>query len=245
LRTPPCTSALRDNCPVPEVPFWAPVLHAGRHPGPQAVRARPRVDHLPGPHGPAGRRAGSVPVMVDVLQAEVVARRLLSGELPRRWRHSAGVAAQASRLALRPGMDLGLVVAAAWLHDIGYASRLVDTGFHPLDGARHLRGLALDERVVNLVAHHSCARIEARLRGLEELLRHEFPRDPLLPHDELCFCDQTTSPDGELVDVAERLAEIRGRYEEGHVVRLFVDLAEAELVATVRRVEARYDLQPR
>jgi hypothetical protein len=48
-----------------------------------------------------------------------------------------------------------------------------------------------------------------------------------------------------LVDVAERLAEIRRRYEEGHVVRLFVDLAEAELVATVRRVEARYDLQPR
>jgi HD domain len=183
--------------------------------------------------------------MVDVLQAEVVARRLLADELPRRWRHSAGVVAQAWRLAEPPSMDLGLLVAAAWLHDIGYASPLVDTGFHPIDGARHLRGLAIDERVVNLVAHHSCARIEARLRGLEEVLRCEFPRDPLLPHDELCFCDQTSGPDGDVVDVAERLAEIRGRYEDGDVVRRFVDLAEPELFATVRRVEAAYELQPR
>ena len=132
---------------------------------------------------------------------------------------------------MRPGVDLGLLVAAAWLHDIGYASPLVDTGFHPIDGARHLRGLAVDERVVNLVAHHSCARIEAGLRGLEELLQREFPRDPSLPHDELCFCDQTTGPDGDVVDLAERLAEIRGRYEDGDVVRRFVDLAEPELVA--------------
>jgi hypothetical protein len=66
-----------------------------------------------------------------------------------------------------------------------------------------------------------------------------------LPHDELCFCDQTTSPDGEVVDVADRLAEIRERYESGDVVRQFVDLAENELVRIVRRVEARYALQPR
>jgi len=30
---------------------------------------------------------------------------------------------------------------AAYLHDIGYAEPLVDTGFHPLDGAVYLRGL--------------------------------------------------------------------------------------------------------
>jgi putative nucleotidyltransferase with HDIG domain len=183
--------------------------------------------------------------MVDVLQAEVMARRLLADELPRRWRHSAGVAAQASRLAERPGVDLGLLVAAAWFHDIGYATPLVDTGFHPIDGARHLRARVVDERVVNLVAHHSCARIEAELRGLEELLQREFPRDPSLPHDELCFCDQTTGPDGDVVNVAERLAEIRGRYEDGDVVRRFVNLAEPDRVATVRRVAAGYALQPR
>ena len=31
------------------------------------------------------------------------------------------------------------MTAAAWLHDIGYAPAVDDTGFHPLDGARYLR----------------------------------------------------------------------------------------------------------
>jgi hypothetical protein len=183
--------------------------------------------------------------MVDVNDTRDLAEQLLVAELPRRWRHSSGVAARAAGIAVASSRLRDLLVAAAWLHDIGYALPLVDTGFHPIDGARYLRGLDVDEAIVNLVAHHSCARVEAQLRGLDGLLQREFARDESLPHDELCFCDQTTSPDGELVDVAERLAEIRRRYEEGHVVRLFVDLAEAELVATVRRVEARYDLQPR
>ncbi len=44
------------------------------------------------------------------------------------------------------------LVAAAWLHDIGYAPEVTDTGFHPLDGARYLVGLGIAERVVNLWA---------------------------------------------------------------------------------------------
>jgi hypothetical protein len=77
------------------------------------------------------------------------------------------------------------------------------------------------------------------------VLSREFPVGDGLPHDELCFCDQTTSPDGEVVDVVDRLAEIRERYRSGDVVRRFVDLAEDELVSIVRRVETRYGLQPR
>jgi hypothetical protein len=77
------------------------------------------------------------------------------------------------------------------------------------------------------------------------VLADEFPLDLSLPHDELCFCDQTTGPDGQLFDVEERLAEIRRRYEAGHVVRQFVDLAEPELVAIVRRVERQLAAQPR
>jgi putative nucleotidyltransferase with HDIG domain len=183
--------------------------------------------------------------MVEVHQAQSVAQQLLADELPQRWRHVGGVAAQAERLIGIAPSDVGLLVSAAWLHDIGYASPLVETGFHPVDGARHLRRLDVDNRVVNLVAHHSCARVEAQLRGLATVLQREFPLDSSLPHDELCFCDQTTSPDGTVVDVTERLAEIRARYGDGHVVRQFVDQAEDELVATVRRVEARYSAQPR
>jgi hypothetical protein len=156
-----------------------------------------------------------------------------------------GVAARAQALGCEDGATGELLIAAAWLHDIGYASQLLDTGFHPIDGARQLRRLGADERIVGLVAHHSCAHVEAELRGLASVLSAEFPIDDALPHDELCFCDQTTSPDGEVVDVADRLAEIRERYESGDVVRQFVDLAENELVSIVRRVEARYALQPR
>jgi putative nucleotidyltransferase with HDIG domain len=180
--------------------------------------------------------------MPSVDEARDLAEQLLADELPRRFSHVRGVASQAERLASVASDDRSLLVAAAWLHDIGYAAELVDTGFHPIDGARFLRRAKADERVVNLVAHHSCAVIEADLRGLEHLLSDEFPKDTTLPHDELCYCDQTTSPDGEVVDVRERLAEIRTRYPAGDVVRRFVDAAESEFTEIVRRIEAA---QPR
>jgi len=183
--------------------------------------------------------------VADEVRAERLAEGLLARELPQRWAHVRGVAARAGSAPLADASLPAVLVSAAWLHDIGYASSLAETGFHPIDGARYLRLLDVDERVVNLVAHHSCARVEADLRGLAAVLASEFPRDDRLPHDELCFCDQTTSPDGEVVDVVDRLAEIRDRYGPNHVVTRFVDLAEAELVSTVRRVETSYGFQPR
>jgi len=172
--------------------------------------------------------------------AEELARDLLADELPRRWRHVTGVAARAEWLAASagPALDGDLVVASAWLHDIGYAPAVVDTGLHALDGARHLRLLDADEQLVNLVAHHSCAYHAAGRRGLADVLDDEFPLDPALPHDELLYCDQTTNPDGAAVDVVERRAEVwrrAGGTGAGGP-------AEAELVAVVRRVEARYGL---
>ena len=71
--------------------------------------------------------------------AEATARKLLAKPLPRRWAHTQGVAATARSLAPVLGPDADLVTAAAWLHDIGYAPDVAATGFHPLDGARHLR----------------------------------------------------------------------------------------------------------
>lgn len=87
-----------------------------------------------------------------------LAESLLAEPLPRRWRHCLGVAERARTIALVLGEDAELLEAAAVLHDIGYAPDLAKTGFHPLDGARYLRDVAnADERVVQLVAHHSCA----------------------------------------------------------------------------------------
>ena len=183
--------------------------------------------------------------MTDVRHARTLAGTMLAIELPRRWHHVRGVAARAASLSVGDAETRSLLVSAAWLHDVGYASPLVETGFHPIDGARHLRRLAADEALVNLVAHHSCAEFEASLRGLAEVLSSEFPRDDTLPHDELCFCDQTTSPDGDPITATERRAEIRRRYPDDDVVHRAVDAAEPALVAIVSRIETRYGLSIR
>jgi hypothetical protein len=114
-----------------------------------------------------------------------------------------------------------LLEAAAWLHDIGYARPLSVTGFHPLDGARYLRGAGLgDPALWILVAHHTCAEIEAAARGLGEVLAIEFPLgevDPFLVAA-LTYCDMTTGPDGTPLKVDERITEILSRYGPEDVV---------------------------
>lgn len=176
--------------------------------------------------------------MIRVRDARDLAHDLLSEALPRRWAHVQGVARQAERVAVGLG-EPGTLVAAAWLHDIGYAPRVRDTWFHPLDGARYLRRLGVDEDVVCLVAHHTCALGEAVERGLDGVLSAEFaPGDPVLA-DALCFADITTSPDGELVGADDRLAEIQARYGPGDVVTRFIDRARPEILAAVARTTER------
>jgi len=136
-------------------------------------------------------------------------------------------------------------VTAAWLHDIGYAPDLVETGFHPVDGARYLRRLRIDESVVSLVAYHSCAPIEAKVRGLDADLASEFAPGDATLSDALLYCDMTTGPDGDYVRPAERLVEIRGRYGPDHEVTRFIELAAPEILTTAARVEELLAAQPR
>ena len=96
---------------------------------------------------------------MDVEDAAALAETKLAQVLPQRWRHVRSVARRARWVAKTLGLPDDLV-AAAWLHDIGYAPDLVQTGFHPLDGARYLRRTGVDGQVVSLVAYHSCAQIE-------------------------------------------------------------------------------------
>lgn len=132
-----------------------------------------------------------------------------------------------------------MVVAAAWLHDIGYAPELADTGFHPLDGARYLRSSGAPERLCRLVANHTHAGVEAEARGLADTLADEFPVENSAVADALTFADLTTGPTGSPVSVEARLKEILERYEPGHVVHESIRRAAPDLIATVRRVEAR------
>jgi hypothetical protein len=171
---------------------------------------------------------------------EEIARKVLEVPLPRRWAHSQGVAARARSLAPILGQDAGLLEAAAWLHDIGYAPELVGTGFHPLDGARYLRDVQdADPLVCSLVGHHSCALIEAEERGLAGELAAEFAAAPELLTAALIYSDMTTSPDGEHVSFAWRISEIRSRYGPGHLVTRSIGRSLPQLAAGVKMIRLR------
>ncbi|WP_405017243.1 HD domain-containing protein [Kitasatospora sp. NBC_00070] len=172
-----------------------------------------------------------------------LAESLLSNDLPRRWAHSQGVAGRARALAPILGPDAELLEFAAVLHDIGYSPRISDTGFHPLDGARFLRNVErVDERIVRLVAHHSCALLEAEERGLRDELESEFPLEQPELVDALIFCDMTTTPDGTSTTTPERIAEIVGRYGPDSLVGRFIRRAEPEIHAAADRVQHRLTL---
>lgn len=169
--------------------------------------------------------------------ARDVACEFLAEQLPRRWAHTQGVAAQAESLAPVLGDDADLVQAAAWLHDVGYSPILVETGFHPLDGARYLRDTHhADERLCRLVAHHSCAEVEAGMRSLKDVLVSEFASEP--DHlDALTYCDMTTGPSGDRVTVSARLDEILDRYGREHLVSRAISAATPDLMTIVARIE--------
>lgn len=158
-----------------------------------------------------------------------LAERNLAQPLPRRWRHVQGVAAQARTLATLAGSDSELLEASAILHDVGYAPDLVDTGFHPIDGATYLVKAGAPERLVHLVAHHSYAALEAELRGLsDELAAFDDERGSI--RDALWYCDQTTGPSGERVAATERHRKIVERYGPGHLATEFNERGANELL---------------
>ena len=172
--------------------------------------------------------------------AQRLAQALLQESLPRRWAHVQGVAARARSLAPVLGADADLLEAAAWLHDIGYAPSLALTGLHQLDGARYLRDTQhTDALLCLLVAHHSCAIIEAGERGLAEVLNSEFDPAPDVLASVLTCCDMTTSPDGQPVPVEGRLAEIHDRYGSGHLVSRSIQRATPMILCAVEQVHQR------
>lgn len=182
---------------------------------------------------------GTVTAQTVVADAQRRAGQLL-GHGTARWDHSAAVATTAAEMARTVRHDEAeVLVAAAWLHDIGYAAELVDTGFHSLDGARHLRAVGVSERLCRLVANHTAAWVEAEARGLAEPLAAEFPAEQSPLADALTYADLMTGPAGQPLSVDQRIAEILDRYDADHVVHWSIRRATPELLATVRRVEER------
>ena len=130
-----------------------------------------------------------------------------------------------------------MLVAAAYLHDIGYAEPLVDTGFHPLDGAVYLRSLGLDE-LACLVAHHSGAHIEADHRNLADQLA-EFRRPTGPVADALTYCDVTSGPTGRPMQPGDRFEEIVDGHGEDSIVAQSRAEARPEMYGMVARTLRR------
>lgn len=168
--------------------------------------------------------------------ARALAERLLASPLPQRWRHVRAVAAEAVRLCQDVRLNHRAVVCAAWLHDIGYAPAVADTGYHPLDGARYLRTRGWEDDVCRLVAHHTDAASQAEGVGLADQLRAEFPQTEDLEQAVLWTADVTTGPSGERFTLDERITEIADRYGSDHPVTARMIASRPVLEAAIRRV---------
>ncbi len=81
------------------------------------------------------------------------------------WLHVQGVVNRATWVGQTfEGGDRHLLLASAYLHDIGYAPSLRVTGFHPLAGALYVRSCGY-ERLASLIA---------------TILRHDLKRTALI-----------------------------------------------------------------
>jgi putative nucleotidyltransferase with HDIG domain len=170
--------------------------------------------------------------------AAAFAQALLE-ELPQRWAHTIGVADRAARLAGTVDPDeQEVLLVAAWLHDIGYGRAAQRTGFHPLDGARHLDTHGWPQRISALVAHHSGAHFVAQIHGLSTDLDH-YPREHSPVADALTYADQTTSPTGEHVDVHTRMNEMLARHGPNSPQARVHDQRRPYLLAVTARVQQR------
>jgi hypothetical protein len=96
-----------------------------------------------------------------------------------------------------------------------------------------------DALLCRLVAHHSCAIIEASERGLADVLSLEFEPAPYALSSVLICCDMTTSPDGELVPAGQRLAERQDRYGPGHLVSRSIQHATPMILGAVKQIHHR------
>jgi len=186
--------------------------------------------HLAGPASPDPETA-----------ARALATELL-GDLGDRWDHTRAVAARAAlAAAVLPVEQVPALMSAAWLHDVGYAAPVRDTGFHPLDGARFLQARGWDPLVVGLVAQHSAGRFVAEVRGLgAELEAFDDPAFVTGPlPDALIYADQTISADGHVLDVETRLADMLRRHGPDSPNARCHALRAPVLRAAVARTEAR------
>ena len=156
----------------------------------------------------------------------------LAALIPDRRAHSLAVGRKVTTAAeLVPESQRSDLIAAAYLHDIGYGHP--QSGFHPIDGAQFLAQQGFSKAVCHLVAHHSASIEEARERRIDLAVFNEFGVEEDLgrAHSVLWWADMTTGPTGQDVAVLDRLDEICSRYGPDDPVTRFVSRARFTLIA--------------
>jgi putative nucleotidyltransferase with HDIG domain len=175
---------------------------------------------------------------LSVTDARDLAEKVIGG-LPDRWRHTAAVARRAQELFPAIGRhDREVLVAAAWLHDIGYGALAMRTGFHPLDGAMLLDEHHWPRRLGALVAHHSGACFVADAIGLGAPLR-AYPQEKSAMADALTYADQTVGHRGERLTIDDRIADMLRRHGPDSPNARVHHIRGPHLLATAQRVEQR------
>ena len=159
------------------------------------------------------------------------------GELGDRWLHVQAVAKAVDGFTI-DGSTRRLISSAAWLHDIGYATPLLDTGMHAIDGALFLDRDDAPPELVSLVAFHTGAEFEAEERGLMHRLV-DFDRPSQDDLDLVILADMVSGADGQRVSVRQRLDDIFGRYESQHPVHRAVTRSRRYLEECATRAAAR------
>ena len=173
-----------------------------------------------------------------------LAETLLQESLHERWQHTRTVAHRATELASTVSpTDRPVLIAAAWLHDIGYAPTVLYSGFHPIDGGLYLVRQGWYSRIAALVAHHSGARFVATQAGLGPLIR-SFDREDGPVSDALTYADQTVGPWGRAMTINDRIADAITRHGPDSPTGQAHTDRGAYLLAVADRVEHRRSARP-
>ena len=172
--------------------------------------------------------------------AEGLAREWISGP-GRRWAHLSTVGRLAEETRAWGAGLPSSVIEAAWVHDLGYAPGLRDTGMHAIDGARALVRFGAPAAVVALVAHHTGAIHEAEERGLADQLG-ELPVPDPADLDALTLLDLVVGPSGDFTSPEDRIGEILSRYGDDDPVYRAVRRSSPSLLESAARARARLRL---
>ena len=172
--------------------------------------------------------------------ARELAQGALAESIPRRWAHAQQAAGRAGELeGVLDRAELELLVASAWVHDIGYAPDAVRTGFGPLDSALHLQSLRAPDRLVALTAHIAAIVLEADQRDLSEAYAPFVDEGGTPVRDGFWWCCTTSGTDGSPVTLQQRIEGWRRDHGHDTIILRWIEEATPEIEAAIHRTASR------